>query len=157
MPTAGHGTTNDLVTVDEVWGVSAECFDDGLVPTTRARRSPLVSAWSTAGDESSDVMLRLREQGIRSIDTGVPGQVCLTEWSIPSGVDRMDRRWWRWANPSMGKPQSGLTLDVLMRESENPNRNAFLRAGLNCWVGAAGSWLAEGVWDECRAEIELAA
>lgn len=150
-PSAGHSTTNHLVVADELWGIGSECFDDGLVPTTRAVRSSLVSCWSTAGTEGSEVMLRLREQGLRAIDTGEPGSLCLSSWEIPTGVDPMDERWWRYANPAMGKPQTGLTLATLRSESRNPKRNAFLRAALNRWVSSDRAWLEEGVWNALAA------
>lgn len=143
---AGHGTTNHLVIADELWDIGTDCYDDGLRPSQRAVRSPLLSAWSTAGTLASEVMLRLREQGLRAIDTGRPGSLCLTSWEIPPGVDPMDEQWWRYANPAMGKPQSGLTLRTLRAESESPKRTAFLRASLNRWVASDRSWLEEGFW-----------
>jgi hypothetical protein len=151
-PSAGHGTTNHLVIADEVWDISSTCYDDGLMPSTRAvRSSPLISCWSTAGTEDSEVMLRLRGQGLRSIDTGRPGRLCFTSWDIPPGADPMDERWWRYANPAMGKEQSGLTLETLRAESENPKRSSFLRASLNQWVSSEKAWLDHGAWDALAA------
>ena len=66
----GHGTSPSLVVADEMWDISREVIDGGLLPAQRAQVSPLLSMWSTAGTEASTAMLRWREQGLRAIDTG---------------------------------------------------------------------------------------
>jgi hypothetical protein len=50
-PFGGHGLSVDLLIVDELYGCSAESIEDGMIPTQRARRDPLMSCWSTAGTE----------------------------------------------------------------------------------------------------------
>jgi hypothetical protein len=143
-PSAGHGRSPDLVVADEIWDISEDVIDQGLLPAQRARKSPLMSMWSTAGTEASRAMLRWREQGIQQIDTGDAGPVYLAEWSPPPGVDVSDPIWWTWANPALGHT---LELDTLIAESKSPNRTAFLRASLNLWVAADAGWLEPGVWE----------
>jgi hypothetical protein len=53
-PSVGHGTSNDLIVADEIWDMSQLAIDGGLIPSMRARKSPLLSCWSTAGTESLD-------------------------------------------------------------------------------------------------------
>ena len=50
---AGHGLSIDLLLLDEIWNMSEEAIEDGLIPTQRARRNSFLSAWSTAGTEES--------------------------------------------------------------------------------------------------------
>ena len=148
-PSAGHGFSPDLVIVDEAWDVSEEVIEQGLIPAQRARKSPLLSAWSTAGTESSRLFLRWREEGLRIIDSGNPGRLAFTEWSLPPGADPMDERFWRWANPAIGHT---IDIETLRAESESPNRAAFLRASLNLWISTNQSWLPPGSWEKLAIE-----
>jgi len=154
-PTAacGHGLTVDLAVVDECWAVKPEAVDQGLDPARRARRSSLISMWSTAGTERSTLMLRWREQGLRQIDKATPGSLHMAEWSPPPGIDPMDRRAWRWGNPALGHT---LDIDTLESEAEAPDRSAFLRASLNLWVATEAGWLPQGAWDECYGSPTMA-
>lgn len=143
-PSAGHGRSIDLVVVDELFDVSDDVIDNGLLPAQRARRNPLCSMWSTAGTQASVAMIRFRSEGLQAIQDQKPGRLYMAEWSVPENVDPADSSYWHMANPALGHT---ITLDVLEREWEAPNRNAFLRASLNMWVSAEKSWLEHGVWE----------
>jgi len=145
-PTNAHGGTNDLIIVDEVWSVAPAVVFDALRPSQIARQSPLLSMWSTAGDESSTVMLQLREQAINAIDAGRESRLYFAEWSPPPGAPLHDRESWRWANPALG---TTITFDALEAASATPDQSAFYRAHLNVWIASASSWLPIGVWDQC--------
>lgn len=144
-PTNAHGGTNDLIIVDEIWSVAPTVVFDALRPSQIARRSPLLSMWSTAGDESSIAMLQLREQAINAIDADRFSRIYFAEWSPPPGVALGAHEWWAWANPALG---TTITLDALRAAADTPDQSAFYRAHLNCWVAAASSWLPLGVWDQ---------
>ena len=141
----GHGMSCDLIVADEIWDIGSTVIDGGLLPAQRARRSPLLSAWSTAGTEASIAMQRWREQGLRSIDRGEPSSLYFAEWSPPPDVSPMDSQAWGWANPALGKT---LTLKTIEAESENPDRASFLRASCNLWVASDKSWIQPGLWPE---------
>lgn len=143
-PSAGHGRSIDLCVIDELFDVSDDVIDNGLLPAQRARKSPLCSMWSTAGTQASVAMIRFRSEGLQAIQDQKPGRLYMAEWSIPENVDPADSSYWHMANPALGHT---LTLDVLEKEWEAPNRNAFLRASLNLWVSAEKSWLEHGVWE----------
>lgn len=143
-PSAGHGRSPDLVVIDELWDVSEETADQGLMPAQRARRSPLLSMWSTAGTESSKLMQRWRQQGLRSIDQHQPGPLYFAEWSPPPGAPIDDPATALWANPAIGHT---LDLETLAAEAASPNRAAYLRGSLNLWVASDHSWLEPGLWD----------
>lgn len=141
-----HGMSPTLIVVDELWNISEDVFFDALRPSQIAQRSPLMSCWSTAGDEGSRAMLRLREQALNSIDQGKPSKLFFAEWSMPSGVaDPMEHL--AWANPALG---TTITMDALEAAAQTPDRGAFLRAHCNLWVSAADSWLPPGKWEACK-------
>jgi hypothetical protein len=148
-PSAGHGRSPDLIICDEIWDISPDVIDQGLMPSQRARKSPLLSMWSTAGTEASHAMIRWRSSGVRIIDTGEPGRLFFAEWSPPPGVEVMESRWWGWANPALGHT---LELDTLLAEAEAPNRAAFLRASLNLWVATDQGWLKPGIWEQAATD-----
>lgn len=153
-PSAGHGRSPDLIVVDELWDVSDEVLDQGLIPSQRARRSPLCAMFSTAGTEASRAMLRWREQGLQAIDRRIPSRHYFAEWSPPPSADLSNPDNWRYANPALGHT---LELDTLIAESEAPNRGAFYRASLNLWVASDQSWLDPGTWDKLVYDLELPA
>ena len=148
-PAAGHGQSNDLLVVDELWDVG-DVLHSGLLPTQRARPSPLAAYFSTAGTEKSTVFLKYREQGLDLIDKGTPGRLMMAEWSPPPGVDLTDRTYWVSANPAIG--HGNLTLQDLEDESQSPDRANFLRASLNLWIASDASWLDPGDWTACQTD-----
>lgn len=150
-PSAGHGRSPDLVVADEVWDITEEVADQGLIPAQRARRWPLFSMWSTAGTEASKLMQRWRQQGLRAIDEGQPTPLYFAEWSPPSGADPSLESTWGWSNPALGHT---LDINVLRVESTSPNRAAFLRGSLNLWVATDNGWLEPGVWDGLKVPDE---
>ena len=139
-----HGGTWDFILGDELWSLSEAAVFGALLPSQIAVPNPL-SVWlSTAGDESSAAFLRFREQGLNSIDKDVVGDLAFMEWSVPNGVG-MDDRYWGYANPALG---TTITLKALHAAAEAPDKIQFMRAHLNQWVSAAGSWLAPNLWAE---------
>jgi hypothetical protein len=137
-----HGGSYDLVVADEIFDIDQQVMDTAIRPTMIARRAPLLSCWSTAGDADSHLMLQMREQGLKDIDDGVNSGLYFAEWSMPA-VDPKDERYWRWANPALG---TTITLKALRSAAK---KDYFLRAHLNQWVTARGGWLEHGVWDSC--------
>lgn len=144
-PTNAHGGTYDLVVADEIWSIGPEVIFDAYRPAMIARPSPLLSMWSTAGDESSKAMMQLREQGMRIIESGDPAKLYFAEWSPPPGANLGDPGQWGWANPALGIT---ITPDALQAMADTPDRQAFLRAHCNVWVAAVGAWLPPGLWSE---------
>ena len=145
-PQNAHGATCDLVVIDEVWNIGPDVIFDAYRPTMTARPNPLMSMWSTAGDEGSKVMMQLREQAIQAIDNDRTSALYFAEWSPPPGSNLEDPNTWAWANPALG---TTINADRLRRMSETPNRQAFYRAHCNVWISASASWLPAGHWDSC--------
>ena len=141
---AFHGRSPDLILADEIWDVSLDVIFNGAIPSQRARKNSLFSAWSTAGTESSAAFLKLREEGLKQIDERKPGRLYMAEWSPPAGVDPFDEAFWHFANPALGHT---LDMDTIRDESRSPDQMSFLRASLNIWVSSAHSWLQPGQFD----------
>lgn len=146
-PSVGHGTSPNLIVADEIWDISPEAIDGGLLPSMRAQKSPLLSCWSTAGTEQSRAMLKWREQGLRMIDQKKSGNLYFAEWSPPPDIDPMNPAAWSWGNPALGHT---LTMETITAESENPNRAEFLRASCNLWVASDQGWLTPGLWGQLQ-------
>jgi len=141
-----HGMTLDLILVDEIWDIAPSVIYDALRPSMIAVKNPLLSMWSTAGDQGSTLMLGLREKAISAIDSGKPGRLFFAEWSPPPGSNPDDRaRTWPWSNPALGETVSW---EALEGAYEGSDRASFLRAHLNMWVAATKSWLPLGTWDK---------
>jgi phage terminase large subunit-like protein len=138
-----HGGTYDLIIADELWALSEPAVFGALLPSQIAVPSPHFFATSTAGDEGSRVMLRMREQALALIDKGEQGTLSLCEWSLPPDVNPWDQTNWGWANPAM--PMT-INLQGLHDAAASPDKTSFLRAHCNLWVSAANAWIAPGVW-----------
>ncbi|MEK9896472.1 MAG: hypothetical protein VW518_08625, partial [Burkholderiaceae bacterium] len=121
---------------DEIWSIGPEVIFDAYRPTMTARPNPLMSMWSTAGDESSKVMLQLREQAIHSIDQQKRSGLYFAEWSPPPGAPLDKPSTWAWSNP---------------------NKQAFYRAHCNVWISAAASWLPAGLWNQLQTDDPMPA
>jgi hypothetical protein len=142
-PSGGHGISPNLIVADEIWDISSEVIDGGLIPSQRAKKNPLLSMWSTAGTERSRALLKWREQGMRAIDENKPSAFYFAEWSPPPDLDPMTADAWGWGNPALG---TTLTPAVIVGESQNPDRAQFLRASVNVWVASDQGWLQPGTW-----------
>jgi hypothetical protein len=151
-PSVGHGTSNDLIVADEIWDMSDLAISGGLIPSMRARKSPLLSCWSTAGTENSTAFLRWREQGLRSIDRGERSSLYFAEWSPPPDLDPMNSSAWAYGNPALGHT---LELSTIEAESQNPDRAQFLRASVNLWVASDRGWIPPGVWPALEHEGDI--
>ena len=143
-----HGGSFDLIVVDEWWNVNG-VVDLALRPSQIARANPLLSMWSTAGDEASVDMIAYREAAISEIDNGSTGNAYFAEYSMAPGSDPRLESNWVMANPAMGQT---VTVEALRAVSK---KDSFLRAHLNMWVSARGAWLQPGVWDKQKTDIAM--
>jgi phage terminase large subunit-like protein len=144
-----HGGSHDLIVCDELFDIDAEVVDSALRPSQIARKSPLLSMWSTAGDQNSETMIKLRQQAMADIDNGVPSLFYFAEWSMPGHLSPSDPKNWHWANPSLA---TTITIDALKAVSK---KDSFLRAHLNQWITARGAWLDLGIWEKNKTDIPM--
>jgi hypothetical protein len=139
-----HGGSYDLIVVDELWNIAPDILDDALKPSQIARANPLLSMWSTAGDESSTAMINYRSIALQEIDEGVVSERCFAEWSIPAGCDPRDEQYWGLSNPALGRT---ITVKALRAASKS---DSFPRSHGNQWSASRGAWLDAGQWDKCK-------
>ena len=139
-----HGGSYDLIVVDELWNIAPEVLDDALKPSQIARPNPLLSMWSTAGDESSTAMINYRSIALQEIDEGIVSERYFAEWSIPAGCDPRDEQYWGLSNPALGRT---ITVKALRAASKS---DSFPRSHGNQWSASRGAWLDAGQWDKCR-------
>ena len=144
-----HGGSHDLIVCDELFDIDAEVVDSALRPSQIARKSPLLSMWSTAGDQNSETMIKLRQQAMADIDKGVPSLFYFAEWSMPGHLSPLDEKNFCWANPSLG---TTITIDALRAVSK---KDSFMRAHLNQWITARGAWLDLGIWEKCQTDTPM--
>jgi phage terminase large subunit-like protein len=150
-----HGMTASVLLVDEVWDISPDVVFTALRPSQIAVKNPMMMLFSTAGDQSSTVLQQLREQGMAAIDSGQPTALYFAEWSLPIGsVSIEDRRYWGWANPALG---TTITMKSLELAYDSPNRQAFIRGHLNCWLDTNSPWLPLSLWAERVSEQPMPA
>jgi hypothetical protein len=146
-----HGGSHDLIVCDELFDIDAEVVDSALRPSQIARKSPLLSMWSTAGDQNSETMIKLRQQAMADIDKNIPSLFYFAEWSMPSHLSPHDEKNYYWANPSLG---TTITIDALRAVSK---KDSFMRAHLNQWITARGAWLDLGIWEKNQTDIAMPA
>ena len=139
-----HGGSYDLIVVDELWNIAPEVLDDALKPSQIARPNPLLSMWSTAGDESSVAMINYRSIALQEIDEGITSERYFAEWSIPAGCDPRDEQYWGLSNPALGRT---ITVKALRAASKS---DSFPRSHGNQWSASRGAWLDAGQWDKCK-------
>lgn len=144
-PGSFHGRSPHLIILDELWAIGETIVFDGALPSQRARKTSLMSCWSTAGTEESTAFQRLRTQGLKAIDAGKPTGLYMAEWSpSPDANVNAGIEVWKQANPALGNT---ITVEKLEEEArETANRAAWLRGSLNLWVASASSWLEPGIW-----------
>jgi hypothetical protein len=95
---SGRGFTGDLVILDEAYNLGDEAMG-ALLPTLSARPNPQVWYTSTAGDELSVQLGRVRERGL----TGKDPSLAFFEWSVDeANYDRNDPAAVAMANPGLG-------------------------------------------------------
>jgi hypothetical protein len=146
-PSIGHGMSIDLAVVDELFDVSELALDLGLAPAQRARRSPLLAMFSTAGTEASTAMIKRREAALRAIDEARPTPALFLEWSPPPDLDPMSDEAFGWGNPALGHT---LRPETIRAEREGPDRGAYLRASLNLWITVSRGWIEHGRWAQLQ-------
>ncbi len=133
---AGRGFAADLVIFDEAFNISDDAMAS-MLPTLSTRPNPQVWYTSTAGDQASVQLGRVRERGLKGGDPSL----AFFEWSAdPDAYDAADPRDWAQANPGLG---IRITLDYVELELAALTPEAFARERLSVGdypVPGAGEW-----------------
>lgn len=125
-----RGLSADLVIIDELREHKDDEAYAALVYTTTARPNPQTWLTSNAGDASSVVLNRVRDNAYKDVANAKVSNTLWMEWSAPNGCAIDDRSAWALANPALGHT---ISIDVLEgRMNDRPN---VIRTEMLCqWV-----------------------
>lgn len=144
---SGRGFTSDLVILDEAYRLGDQEMS-ALLPTLSARPDPQVWYASTAGDQLSTQLGRVRARGV----AGGDGSLAFLEWSADEDAyDASDPADWARANPGMG---IRIAPDYIEREMLALGPEAFARERLSIGdypADGAGAWsvISSDAWGAC--------
>jgi len=144
---SGRGFTSDLVILDEAYRLGDQEMA-ALLPTLSARPDPQVWYTSTAGDELSVQLGRVRARG----EAGSDPSLAFLEWSADERAhDPADPADWARANPGLG---IRIPADYVGREMAALGPEAFARERLSIGTypsDLAGAWsvVSEDAWGAC--------
>lgn len=153
----------DLALLDELREHKKADFWDAIAPTTVERPRNQIWAFSNAGDRSSVVLKRLRNNALRAIEDGTTDQerLCLMEWSAHPDRTIFDPEGWAEANPSLGYGfRTGDDMRALARAAVDPtdedtDESGFRTEYLCQWVDSLepGKFSPE-VWAELAGPLD---
>lgn len=143
---AGRGFAADLVILDEAFNISDDSMAS-MLPTLSTRPNPQVWYTSTAGDEGSVQLGRIRERGLAGGDPSL----AFFEWSVdPYRHDPADPREWAKANPGLG---IRITEEYVELERAALSPAAFERERLSVgnYPVDGGAWavVPKDAWEAC--------
>jgi hypothetical protein len=133
---SGRGFSGDCVILDEAYNLGDEAMS-ALLPTLSARPNPQVWYTSSAGDETSVQLGRVRARGVDGDDPSL----AYFEWSVDDAdYDDADPAAWAIANPGLG---IRIDVDYIARERAalSPPSFARERLGVGSWpMDLADAW-----------------
>ena len=130
---AGHGSTLDMVLLDEAFALSDTRMDQNLRAAMRTRPEPQFWIVSTAGwqDGSSPYLEQRVKTGRNQVADGLDTGSCYFEWSADDDDDPSDEDvWWR-ASPALGRT---VAIETMRDEYNTIELIDFRRSMLNQWV-----------------------
>lgn len=141
-PSALHGETPHLVTLDEIWkhdqARGAELM--GAIGPAQATLEGESQVWmiSTMGTAASGFMNDLVDRG----RNGHPG-LCYAEWSLPDGHDPYEPRSWWTFHPALGNT---ITESYLAKEAADQPLGEWMRAYMNRLTSSSDPLIADEQW-----------
>ena len=146
---AGRGFAADLVILDEAFNISDDAMAS-MLPTLSTRPNPQVWYTSTAGDQGSVQLGRVRDRGVRGGDQSL----AFFEWSVDEArFDPADPHCWAQANPGLGVR---ITQDYVELERAALTPDAFARERLSVgdYPVDGGAWevVRQDAWQACAAQ-----
>lgn len=148
---AGHGTSPDLVTLDEAWAIDA-AVDHAMRFAQRSRPMRQMLIVSTAGDETSTMFRRYVVAGREAAELDTGSGVAHLEWAAGEDDDPADPSTW-WA----AMPALGILTDVEAVELELATTplGDFTRGALNVWTRATELVIPPTWWAACATADKL--
>lgn len=150
---AGHGSTNDLVTLDEVFAQVDARAEQAVLPSMSTRPDPQLWIVSTAGTEKSLYLKDKVDLGRKLVEDGrgEEARIAYFEWSIPDEADISDPDVWQTYMPAYGIT---INEDFVRTAYESMDINEFRRAFGNQWVDKAAPEppFNPGAWERSKSE-----
>lgn len=151
-PGSKHGYNPHAVIVDEVHALPDRDLYDVLTTGFAARRQPMETVISTAGDDVGSFGFELWEYACKLRDGLLEDPECLAMiFAADPEDDWEDERTWRKANPNFGvSVKADFLRGELKKAKGMPGRlAAFLQLYLNIWSQSARAWLDANRWKAC--------
>ena len=127
----GHGSSLDLVQIDEAFSLQSNDIEQGVSPTLSTRPSSQLWVLSAAGDDKSPYLREKIALGREVARTGVDDGVAYFEWSADGlDVDHADPEVWAAVHPGVG---SLIRPRFLRSEFMSMDPQEFARAYLAVW------------------------
>lgn len=140
---SGRGLTASTLILDEAYALKDQHLG-ALTPTLTAAANPQTIYTSSAGMPDSEVLERLRQQGMDPKTRGL----AYFEWSAPDDADPDDMDALIVANPGLG---TRLSLDHVATERDALDDETFKRERLGIWARIGGDSLIPPVaWSACE-------
>ncbi|MGX9346378.1 terminase large subunit domain-containing protein [Microbacterium sp. KNMS] len=146
-----QGIPIDVGIVDELHLLSRDLWFD-LVNGLGGRPNCLVAGITTAGDDNSELLLELYEQGARAIERGAESRTAFYCWeglnaARPDDDAELGRELAR-ANPSVASGRRDLEIELGdVREQPEPDA---IRYRINRFVGATNVFISGAAWGACQ-------
>ena len=140
---AGHGSTVDLVEMDEIFDDEDDRREQAAIPATATRKDAQALLSSTAGTEKSMLYLRKQEAGRAAVVAGRREGMAYFEFSADPEDDPEDPTTWRSCHPALGFTISERTVASALERmrKEDGDLSEFSRAWLNITKRSSGEQL----------------
>lgn len=142
-----QGIPVDLALVDELHLILRALWTD-LVKGLGGRPNCLVVGITTAGDENSELLLDLYQQGEEAIAKGDEARMCFLLWEAPEARvpedDETFGRYLAYANPSIASGRRDLEIEI--EEARSTPEADLLRYSFNRFVKATSTFIPAAEW-----------
>jgi hypothetical protein len=142
--TSGHGTTADLVVIDEAFADVDDRREQAAIPAMATRRHAQILGISTAGTEASVLLWRKVTTGRALVEADKRAGIAYFEWSAPDDADPDDPEAWWSCMPALGIT---ITEDVVRHARQTMKDGEFRRAWMNQWTTADERTLPLEQWE----------
>lgn len=139
---SGRGLTGSTLILDEAYALKDNQLA-ALSPVLTTAKNPQTIYTSSAGMPDSEVLERIREQGMDPSTTGL----AYFEWSAPDDAELDDMSALAQANPGLG---TRLSLERVAEERADWTDEVFRRERLGIWAKVGGeSAIPSSAWGRC--------
>ena len=146
------GVSSSMIICDEAHALDRTTVDSAAIPTTLARKNAQTWIVSTAGDDSSDLLISYRDAAVRQYESDEP-HVLVIEWSAPPGLmedEFDDEDYWKMASPFWDSSRR----KMMRQMRETMSDQSFRTQMLNLWSRARNAAINEQEWAECASKWE---